>query len=417
MRLKAYGLRYLNIIKERNSLWIGAMLLCLCFSFLGQAQTTHQLKEKRNQLTRKIKHDESKLKEIRRSRTMQMERYEALRDLIESREELVSTIREELTITDESLEKTDIIIESLHGDISRLKTDYAQLVQLAYKRRLLKSDLLFIFSSASFNDAYKRWRYLKQYDKYRRKQAHLIVSTQKSLERKMTLLELRKAEKSELLNTEKSTLKGLNRDLKKQKKLLSSLKKNEKKLKITIKKQEKDRESLISALEKALNKDYLDKRDSSRDLSLAADKPEAPEIKIAFNRKKGKLPWPVNGFITRRFGVMAHPTSPNIKIENHGIDILVSEGSVDVYPVHPGKVVMASFVRNNGYVVLLEHKDGYFTLYSKMKNHYVTEGSWVSTKDIIGHVAKDNRTKRTVFHFEVWKNDKRLDPAKWLQKS
>jgi len=83
----------------------------------------------------------------------------------------------------------------------------------AYRMKLTDNTLLFIFSSKSFNDAFRRWNYLKQYDSYRQKQARLIEGTQVTLSRKAVQLVERKERKEQLLLSELSQKNILDKEL------------------------------------------------------------------------------------------------------------------------------------------------------------------------------------------------------------
>ncbi|NJL76202.1 MAG: hypothetical protein HC892_15470 [Saprospiraceae bacterium] len=124
------------------------------------------------------------------------------------------------------------------------------MMRLAYRQQLNNSDWLFLFSSENLNNVVQRWRYLKQYDDYRRKQVQLIVDTQASLQSKIAQLNERKIEKEELLIAAQEQKNLLGGELKEKNNLLGMLKSSEVRLARELDTQQQRREQLDKAIEK-----------------------------------------------------------------------------------------------------------------------------------------------------------------------
>ncbi len=394
------------------------MFLLLPLLVIGQ--TRKNLETKRKSILKNIRNTDQLLRETSRNKELTYEKFITTQKQIENRKELIKTIKEELVYYDESLLRTSSVIQSLQDDTDRLKKDYEQLLRFAYKRKLMQSDLLFLFSAQSFNDAYKRWQYLKQYDKYRKKQAYRIIQTQKSLENKIKLQAERKEEKERLLGSEKSHLLVLEHELESKNQLLKQLKSDEKKLRNKISDNKKDHEQLNVALEKIIKEGVIGQRIQNR--VKPATKVIQPKENVAENRvlsgsfrtNKGKYPWPVKGVVSSYYGKQAHPTLPDITIDNSGIDILTTNHAL-VKPIASGEVAAVRFVPGNDYLVIIKHGQ-YYTLYSKMEEHFVKKGDKVSPNDTIGKVRTDIKTGKSELHFEVWDKQKRMNPRWWLAK-
>ncbi|MGK0387709.1 MAG: septal ring factor EnvC (AmiA/AmiB activator) [Maribacter sp.] len=399
-------------MKKLNKLLLLIIFLLLPMLMIGQNRK--QLEEKRKGLLKDIKVTDQMLKETKKNKNLTYERYITIQEQIKARNELVKTIQQEVGSYDLSLERTADVIISLDEDIEQLKKDYKNLLQIAYRRKLMKSDLLFLFSSQNFNDAFKRWQYLKQYDKHRKKQAKRILETQLSLEGKLDLQEERKEKKERLLASEKNHLLTLEQELKTKNRLLKELKSNEKTLRKKISKRKGEHENLNVTIENIIEKDLVGGRKKNRTVPDKPSKNSASSIDYSssFQSGRGNLPWPVRGVISSYFGKQNHPTLKDIIINNSGIDILAMQSS-RVKPIAAGEVAAVRFVPGNDYLVIIQHGT-FYTLYSKLEEHYVKKGDKVSPSDEIGMVKTDSNTGKTELHFEVWRNQTRLNPRDWI---
>ncbi len=381
------------------------------FAFFGQAKK--QLENKRKSLLYDIKNTNKILNQTSKNKEQAYERLLAVQVQIKNREALIQTIQEEMEIYEQSIFRSTEVIQSLEQDAIKVKEDYEEMLRMAYRRKLMKSDLAFIFSATNFNKAYKRWQYIKQYDKYRKKQAQRIIATQESLKKKLEQLEYKKEEKTELFISEQNQLVLLNDELKSKKSLYKKLKSNEKKLRNKILQQKKEHESLNKAIEQLIETEIIAQRKRNRTYNPSSS--DTNQNSSSFKNLKGTLPLPVeNGVISSRFGKQAHPYLPDITIDNSGIDILC-QNNANVYPVANGEVAIIKFMPGTDYLVIIQHGE-YYTLYSKLENINIKKGEKVNANTIIGNVRKDKKTGKSEMHFEIWKNQTRLNPSYWLKK-
>ena len=139
-----------------------------------------------------------------------------------------------------------------------------------------------------------------------------------------------------------------------------------------------------------------------------------------FEGMKGRLPRPVAGNfrIISQFGV--HPISPelpNIMEENLGIDVHVAKDA-NVTAVYDGDVIKIydrTTIPGFRNIIVVKHGD-YITVYANMETLSVRAGQSVKQGDVLGQVGTDfDDPSHGMIHFELWKNQTRLDPAAWLQ--
>ncbi|MGH7741467.1 MAG: murein hydrolase activator EnvC family protein [Candidatus Eiseniibacteriota bacterium] len=133
-----------------------------------------------------------------------------------------------------------------------------------------------------------------------------------------------------------------------------------------------------------------------------------------FTRGRGALDWPVRGTVVGHFGPEVHPKWGTTTM-NNGIDIQAPMGAA-VNAVARGRVEYTSEdYAGYGQIVILNHGDGYYTLYAHLSEILVEIGADVESGQIIGRVGDTGSLKGTVLHFEVRKGGSALDPQQWLK--
>ena len=247
----------------------------------------------------------------------------------------------------------------------------------------------------------------------------MIVATQKSLQTKLTQLEVRRTEKEKLLQTEENQRLAISREKGAQDQLLTKLNKSEANILTEIKQQEIAREELNQAIEESIASEMarIRKAERNRTTTTAAAPassnvatPEVSNEASNFSSQKGRLPWPVEGEIVKRFGRQPHPTVKGVEISNNGIDIGIKTNTT-VKAVAAGTVVSTHFVPGYRNMVLVRHGD-YYTVYSNLESVNVSSGTSLSAGQTIGNIS----TQAGELHFELWRQKERLNPERWISK-
>jgi septal ring factor EnvC (AmiA/AmiB activator) len=308
------------------------------------------------------------------------------------------------------------VAAALEGDIERLHLEYSQLLRAAYRARLQNSWLTFLLSSRSFNEAFRRWQYLRQYQRFRSRQARLIAATQISLQSRLKQLSKRRQEKEDLLRTEQNQQQAISQEKNAQDLLLGRLKKDESTILTKIAEQERAREELNEAIESSIASEMAKVRRmertnrSTNTTNTTTTASPSLTAGVAFSGLRGKLPWPVSGTIVKKFGRQPHPTVKGIEISNNGIDIQVNS-TTDVRTVAEGVVVSTHFVPGYRNMVLVRHGD-YYTVYSNLETVSVSSGTTLNAGQVIGQITDQAGD----LHFEVWRQKERLNPERWITK-
>ncbi len=380
------------------------LLLSVSISDIAIGQSDpKKLEAKKKAIQKQLKETNALLSTTKKNQKATLQELELIKANLGARKELISTIRQEINQIDEQIEETNDIISSMQSDLKNLKDEYAKIIVESYKNRSKYDRLMFILASDNFNQAYKRYKYLQQYIEYRQQQASLIQESQTNLNNKVEQLTQIKNKKLGLLQNKNSEKKSLDSERKKQEETINKLKSKEGELKDQLKKKQKELKKLDAAIKKAI--DEANKKG-------ALNKAEV-KLMAEFEKNVGKLPWPVSGKITGKFGRQQHPDLPGIYIDNDGINITPISGKT-VKAVFDGEVTMVVIIPNAGKGVLVRHGK-YISVYFQMDEINVKKGQQVTTGTVLGTVG-NNENGLPELRFEIRKGKIALNPNKWLRK-
>ena len=133
---------------------------------------------------------------------------------------------------------------------------------------------------------------------------------------------------------------------------------------------------------------------------------------VDFGQLRGRMPWPVLGRVTARFGSQRHAKYATVTF-NSGIDI-AARASESVRSVAGGRVEYVSWLDGYGRTVIVNHGDGYYTVYAHLSEVMVAEKQPVEPGDLLGRVGDTGSLDGTKLHFEVRNKAQAIDPLTWL---
>jgi septal ring factor EnvC (AmiA/AmiB activator) len=276
---------------------------------------------------------------------------------------------------------------------------------------------MFLLSSRNFYQAYKRLRYMQQYNDFRKNQGEEILIKQKEIAKLNDSLVKRKKIKEELVTEEKGQKEEFETDKKSQEKLISKIKKEEGKYKRVLLRKQKQEKKVRARIDKlirdAIVKSNKNKKTKAKKANEFALNEEEKNLLVDFEQNKGNLPWPVKGIITRKFGVQPHPTFPGININSTGLHIATKTNS-DAKSIFNGKVLVIQKNPDGRKSVLVQHGN-YISAYNNLEKVYVKKGEIIKTGDGLGKIFTDKVTGKTKLGFILYKNTKRLNPSLWIQ--
>lgn len=398
-------------MKLRFILFIG-----LFFAFLGttEAQTKWQLEKKRKQLRKEIKETQNLLFKSKQEEETLLSELNDINKLIDVRLQLISTIKEEELKLSNEIEKNKREIARLEKALNNLKADYAQMIVQSYKTKKKQSRLMFLLSSQSFGQAYKRLQYLKQIGAYRKLQGEEIKHTQVELVALTDSLTLHQDEKVLLIALHNKEQDSIKREKNSQERLVEKVKAKEQQYiaQINAKQREEERikKQINALIEAAIAKSNKKTNTKSSNFSMS---PEEKLVSADLVANKGKLPWPVERYVVvRRYGKQKHPTMPGITIQSHGLH-LATEANAKARSIFKGKVLAIQLQPGRKKMVLIQHGN-YISVYKNLKVVTVQKGQAVTTKQEIGTIHTDAVTGKTILEFGLFKNASIQNPEIWI---
>jgi septal ring factor EnvC (AmiA/AmiB activator) len=385
----------------------GLMLLVLVTPAL--AQGTPDLEESRRRLD-----------EIRAER----DRLQRQRERLQGQ---VHDVNDELSNLERQRESTQRIVGEIERQIgglaSQLDRSSAELIlaqdNLAERRAVLQRRLVDIYkrgplhtfqvllAAESFGDLLSRYKYLYLTSQQDRalvddveqlrnrviQQRNNILNVRSELDRRRDEREAEFSRYTELASERARKLRSLRRSARSTERRLSRLQEDESRL-----------NGLLAALERS-------RRD---ELARGALRGAVATPGTITTADLGKLDWPVEGAIVYRYGRDTLPSGGIIRW--NGVGIAAPMGTA-VKAVEAGKVRLVGQFGTYGLTIVLEHGNGYYSVYSHLESADVKLGASVSKGLAIGKVGGQNSDYGPHLHFEIrGENQKALDPATWLRR-
>jgi septal ring factor EnvC (AmiA/AmiB activator) len=395
------------------SRWYLSIFILLFAATSAFAQSSSDLKRKQQKLKEDIAYKEKLLKQIEEDSRNTQSRMKIASQKIEQREELISVLLEELGLIDGKIEQNQDLISAFEKDIIQLKDEYARMITQAYKTRNNADKVMYIFASEDFDQAYRRMKYIQQLSDYRQQQAGAIISAQNSLEKKRESLVAQREEKNNVLNSHNQEKVVLNRERQEKAKKLTQLSGQESQYKKELLQVAKQAEELRLAIKKAIEREMSTTASEGNSKGFKIT-PEAMELGKNFTANKGKLPWPVDkGEVVAKFGQQPHPFLNQVTVKNNGITISTTQNS-RARAVFDGVVSKIIILPGVGKVVMVRHGE-YISVYTNLKETFVSNGDKVKTKEEIGVIVTDKG--KTEFEFQLWKGTELINPVYWIYKA
>ena len=394
-----------------------AIVLLLCFVSLAWSQDNRQakLRQQRKQLQQEIKQINTLLFSNTKKKKTALNEVENLALKIDLRQRLIRVTNEEANRLTQQINVNQRTIDRQRKELEELKADYADMIRYSYASKSGQSRLMFLFSSESFYQAYKRFQYLKQYTAYRKKQGEQITQKTQTLQALNKTLLAQKTRKEALVKENRAVQNSLSAERVEQKELVLALKKRERSLESQIRKKQKQ----IAAYDKEIQRliraaiAASNKAAGKGKAAVFTLTPEAQLIGKNFTANKGKLPWPVEqGVVTLGFGTQTHPVVKTTKIQSNGVTIATPDNA-QVRAVFKGKVMQVFSFKGSNPGVLIQHGN-FITSYSNLAAVYVKKGQTIEAKEVIGKVFTHPSSGKSELKFSVFQNTTPVNPKAWV---
>jgi septal ring factor EnvC (AmiA/AmiB activator) len=143
-----------------------------------------------------------------------------------------------------------------------------------------------------------------------------------------------------------------------------------------------------------------------------ADIPDDAEATRSFRASRGQHPWPVQGRVQRLYGSLR----PGSDLHWTGVRIEAPAGR-EIRAVAAGRVAFADWLRGMGLLIIIDHGEGYMSLYGHNQALYRETGEWVGRGDVIASVGNSGGQARPALYFEIRRNGKPQNPSAWCRDS
>jgi len=415
--------------------------------FTLQAQTVKELENQRKQTLQRLETTSKMLNETKKSQRSSLTKLTIISKNINERKVLIKNISTEIGQLNTEMQHLDQEKRVLENKLTSLKSDYVKLVQEAHIKRSMYAKIMFVLSSKTFDQSYRRLRYLQEYTDYRKEQVLEIEKVKVQIAQKNDSLNKNKSTKVDVVKQKVTEAKKLTKDEQQEKVLLTDLQKKEKKLHDDLKVQQKKANDLNRKIEAIIAAEIRkaeakraaaerkrladesrskgsttkyepktrtsNKPSSSSSLSVSTLTKEETLLSGDFQRNIGRLPWPTtNGFIRGHYGIQPHPVLKYVTTNNKGIYIQTPAGST-ARAVFEG-IVTQSFDIQGSHGVIIQHGN-YRTVYANLTQIFVHEGERVTAKQTLGRIYTDSENdNKTELYFQVYKDRNTQNPESWL---
>jgi len=398
---------------------LSILFLLGSFNALAQKSTARQieLEVQKERLTIEIKQINKLLFKNTKKKKDVLYEVEDLNLKISVRSQLVNVNNQQANLLTRQISVNERDIGNFRKELTALKKDYAEMIRKSYKSKSSQNRLMFLFSSESFLQAYKRIQYMKQYASFRKKQGDEIADKTTTLQTLNTTLINQKRKKEVLVSENQKVQQTLEIERKSQEVLIRSLKKRASSLATSIKQKQKKAAAIDREIERLIREAIAasNKAAGKKSSKTFVLTPEAELLAKNFTANKGRLPWPVEkGVVTQRFGTQPHPVVRTTMIKSNGVTIATSPNAV-VRAVFEGEVMTVLSFKGSNPTVLIKHGN-YITTYKNIGKLYVKKGDNVKAKQAIGEIFTHPQTGKTILQFSVFNEFTPQNPKSWIYK-
>ena len=431
----------------------GLLSFLILTSSLYAQSKSDKLKKEQVKIEKRIKNTKSLLDKTKNKAESSLQELELVEAQISTRETLVKNFDEQVRAAEFEMIGKANDIKHIQERQKNLKKQFRQMLLHAFKNRNKLGKLMFVFSARSYTEALHRNNYLEKMKEIEKTQFQLLRKNQQIVEGEYVQISSEKSTKELALNEKLKEKELIEQDKKLKEELYQKLKKEEETLRNNLAKDEKEKQLLKTKINAAIQdelkkssaastktKSKTKKKESPKETKKKSDKtekkvtesspkkseevvyvktPESSTLGSNFSSNKGKLPLPVgSGTITEKFGTNPHPTIKNVFTNNNGVDISTAKNA-NVCSVFEGEVSSVLTIPGAGKVVIIKHGN-YRTVYSNLRECYVSVGSKVSTKQSIGSLLTHESGSMSIAHFEIHLvsggNIQCLNPSLWLSR-
>jgi murein hydrolase activator len=443
-----------------------------CAARPARAGDTSDIRKKEKalqQLRGEIETYEKRIRESEHKEKVTLERLDDMEHQVALLQTLLRSLQNETTQLRSDIDTTASTIQFFEAQLAYLQQHYARYVTSVYKSGRVH-DFETLLSSNSLNQLYIRLEYLKYFTAQRKRDVDQIREKKKLLEGQRSALEEKLTTEREMLVEKQNEGKTLLAKKAERTRVLKDIRKDKTVYQKELVRKTKAAEQLSNLITDLIEKDRLRKereaqQERERKARLAAEReakrkrdeaalrarqdelerlkktneaakirqkeqeieqekqqmdretalealPGEPESK-PFSGLRGHLMWPIaKGTVVAQFGEQIHPVLKTVT-QNTGIDIAVANGT-PIKTVADGEVALIHWLPSYGNLVIINHNDGYRTVYTHLADINVNPGQALKAGDVIA--KSSDSVQGSILHFEIWKDKTKQNPEAWLSR-
>src|SRR5690606_25890341 len=229
----------MNLKKSLPHIFFLLFLLTGIFNMQSQ-NTREDLEQRRQELQQEIKRINSLRSTNKKEERSVLSQVEDLDRQIRTTENLIKVTNQQANLLTRDINSNTNKIQTLRKELEKLKEDYGQMIEKSYKSKSQQSRVMFLLSSESFLQAYKRLQYMKQYANYRKKQGDEIQGRTVELQQLNNNLINQKKQKENLLAENRQTRSQLENNKQSQQELMKNIRQKEGQFAAQIKKAQQE---------------------------------------------------------------------------------------------------------------------------------------------------------------------------------
>lgn len=419
-------------------------LFLLCFPLLLTAQTKQkELEQRKKALLEQIKEMSALRQQQSQQHKTTVQQIEVANEKILARTRLIQINQQQANLLSKEIADNEEQMRTLKKELEYHKGEYAKIIKQSYKSKSAQNRLLFLLSSESFSQAYKRLAYMKQYVNYRKEQVTLIQTKTDKIKSLNDTLIAQRNTKNQVLEEQRQEQATLQTEKKELETLAANIRTVERSYEAQIREKQKQANAIDREIQRLIRLAIIEanKREKERLAALNRGKgnaqsqggmttstppsasdaevtfvltPESRRVADSFEANKGNLIWPVvKGYKSQGFGVYYDPVYPELQHYNNGVTIATEKGA-EARCVFEGEVSAIQSIPGSNKVVQVRHGN-YITIYYNLTDVYVKKGDKVKAKESLGKIFTDSNGK-TEMKFFLYKNTTRLNPEFWIHK-
>ena len=386
------------------------VIVLICSSL--SSQTKQDLENQKKQIQQDIKKIELKLKTNSKQKKLIISNAEDINYKIKLQQNLINNINSQLNLILREIDINENRLSDLKQRELTLKDELSKMLLSAYKKKSNLNKLMFVFSSTSFQQAYKRIQYFKQYANFQNKTLSKIKINSNDIKNVIVVLDSQKTNKKLLIDENEEIKRDLSIEYTGLNNLIAEVNKNQKRYSAEIKQKQKLTREIDKKIQRLIEEALAKAKKKDGRFELTE---EAKLISKNFNANKGKLPSPViRGSVVLGFGKQPHPIVKTTTIQSNGVRIRTSS-DVEARTIFNGEVYSIIKSKNNTHTILIQHGN-FFTVYKNLSDIFVKKGDKLKTKDSIGKIATDPLNGQTILSFSIFNNGVPQNPRFWIYK-